>query len=570
MARLVRATSRGTVPIRVARTGRAEGRARGGLGSGHGPVLCDLVDARLMHAIRLLAATALLGFLAMNAHGQGSPPGSAPATPPSQDSPRERSAERSAERGAERSAERGREAVRLPPDQTTHQSLELSGRTLRFAATAGSIRLSNDEAVPQAEVAFVAYQLEGADRRTRPVAFVFNGGPGMASGWLQAAAVGPWRVAIGDGAGVPSASPEPMPNNETWLDFTDLVFIDPPGTGFSTILAKGDEVRRRVWSVGGDIDTLAEVIRRWLDRNDRIVSPKYLVGESYGGFRGPRLARALQSDFGIGISGMVLLSPLLDTHVESGYNNPFGWVDALPSEVAAARALKGKVARADVADVEQYAVTGYLADIMRGVRDTEAASRLSDHVAALTGIDRAVVARYSGRLDGDVFLHELQRAQGRVNSIYDATVSETDPHPLRPLSEYPDPILEALKAPITGAMVAIYSGKLNWRPDGVYRLSNDEAFREWNWGRGMGRPESLSYLQSALALDPRLHVLIAHGLFDLRTPYFGTQRLLNQLPDAGTAERVKLVVYPGGHMFYSDDASRAAFHDAASGLFGGQ
>ncbi len=118
-----------------------------------------------------------------------------------------------------------------------------------------------------------------------------------------------------------------MPNAETWLDFTDLVFIDPPGTGYSRILAKGDDARRRLWSVTGDIDALAEVIRRWLDQADRIVSPKYILGESYGGFRGPRLARALQSDQGVGVSGIVLVSPLLDAHVQSGYNDPFDWVD---------------------------------------------------------------------------------------------------------------------------------------------------------------------------------------------------------------------------------------------------
>ncbi len=460
------------------------------------------------------------------------------------------------------------DAARLPPDQTTHHTLELPGRTLRIAATAGAIRLVSDENVPQADVAFIAYQLEGADRQTRPVAFVFNGGPGNASGWLQVGAVGPWRISIGGDAGVPSASPEPSPNAGTWLDFTDLVFIDPPGAGYSRIVAKGDEARRKFWSVTGDIDTLAEAVHRWLDRNDRIVSPKYIVGESYGGFRAPRLARALQSGLGVGVRGLMLISPLLDAHDESGYADPLGWVDRLPSEVAAARALKGPVSRSGMADVEQYAMTDYLTDMVRGVRDPAAVSRMTERVAALTGLDRAIAARYLGRLDTDVFLHELERSQERVGSLYDATVTRTDPYPRRPLSQYPDPVVESLVAPVTSAMVAIYTGKLNWRPEGLYRLVNQEAFRQWDWGRGMGRPESLSYLQSALALDPRLHVLIAHGLFDLRTPYFATVRMLNQLPDAGTAERVRLDVYPGGHMFYSVDASRAAFREAASALFG--
>jgi carboxypeptidase C (cathepsin A) len=498
---------------------------------------------------RLIAASLVLGWLSMPAHSQED----ADTPPPHPEAARDTA----------------KEPPKLPPEQTTHHVLELPGRTLKFTATAGAIRLSNDANEPQADLAFIAYQLEGADRLTRPVTFAFNGGPGMASGWLQAGAIGPWRIAISGANGVPSGSPQPQPNAETWLDFTDLVFIDPPGTGYSRILGKGDAARRRFWSVDGDIDALAEAVRRWLDHADRIVSPKYILGESYGGFRGPRLVRSLQSDHGVGVTGLVLISPLLDVHVISGYNDPFGWADLLPSEVAASRALHGPVSRADLADVEQYAETGYLTDMLRGFHDADAVARITDRVAALTGIDRAIVARGGGRLDGDVFRHELERAQGRVGSMYDATVTRGDPSPRRPLSNYPDPILEGLKAPITSAMVAIYTDQLNWRPEGVYQLANDDAFKQWNWGRGMGRPESLSYLQSALSLDPRLHVLIAHGLFDMVTPYFTTVRELNQLPDAGSAERVRLVVYLGGHMFYSEDASRAAFRDAASAMYRG-
>jgi len=490
-----------------------------------------------------VAAGILLGLLALEAVAQDTP--------------------HAADTGKEMSG-------KLPADQTTHHVLELPGRTLKFAATAGAVRLSNDDNVAQADVAFIAYQLEGADRRTRPVTFVFNGGPGMASGWLQVGAVGPWRIPFGGPGGVPSASPEPVPNAETWLDFTDLVFIDPPDTGYSRIVAKGEDVRRRLWSVTGDIDALAEAVRRWLDQAGRIVSPKYILGESYGGFRGPRLARALQSDQGVGVSGIVLISPLLDAHVQSGYFDPFEWVDALPAEVAVTRALKGPVSRAGLADVEQYAATDYLTDLMRGFHDTEAVARMTERVSALTGIDRSIVSRGGGRLNGDVFRHELDRARGRVSSAYDPTVSRTDPSPRQALSEFPDPVLEGLKAPVTSAMVAIYADKLNWRPEGMYHLESNDAFRQWNWGRGMGRPESLSYLQSALSLDPRLHVLIACGLFDLVTPYFTTVRELNQLPDAGSAERVRLEVFPGGHMFYSDDASRAALRDAAGRMFGGQ
>ncbi len=460
---------------------------------------------------------------------------------------------------------------RLPAESTTHHTLDLPGRTLHFTATAGSIRIHDDKNTPQADVAFIAYMLDGADAQNRPVTFLFNGGPGMASGWLQVGAIGPWRVALRDASGMASGSPAPSPNAETWLDFTDLVFIDPPGTGYSRILSSGDSgdsAEKRFWSVRGDIDMFAEVIRRWLDRNDRILSPKYLVGESYGGIRAPRLARELQSTQGVGVSGMVLLSPILDTHSESGVTDPFAWVDRLPSEVAAVRAQQGPVTRASVADAEQYAATDYLVDLLRGVHDAAAMDRIAVRIAALTGLDPAFVRRVHGRLDNDVFLHELDRAAGRVGSQYDATIASPDPFPHRLLSVYPDPVLEGFKVPVTGAMVAIYEEKLKWRPEGIYRLSNDTVFERWDWGRGMARPESLTALQAALGLDPRLRVLIAHGLFDLRTPYFTSELIVRALPDVGPPGRVRLAVYPGGHMFYSDDASRAALRRDASSLFG--
>ena len=458
---------------------------------------------------------------------------------------------------------------RLPADATTHHTIDLPNRALHFTATAGSIRLrDNDDNTPQADVAFVAYLLDGADRLTRPVTFVFNGGPGIASAWLQVGAIGPWRVSLAGDAGVPSASPALIPNADTWLDFTDLVFIDPPGTGYSRILGNAEAGERHFWSVRGDIDMLAEVIRRWLDRDDRMVSPKYLLGESYGGFRAPRLTRALQSQEGVGVTGMVLVSPVLDMHSESGATDPFYWVDRLPSLVASARALKGPVTRADLADAEQYAATDYVVDLLRGERDGAAIDRVSARVAALTGLDPGLVRRFHGRIDPDVFLHELERAQGRVGSDYDATITRADPFPHSPFSEYPDPVLEGYKAPITEAMVTVYAEKLNWRPDGVYRLANDRVFAQWDWGHGIGRPESVSALQAALSLDPRLRVLIAHGMFDLRTPYFGTELTLRALPDVGAPNRVRLVVYPGGHVFYAEDGPRAALRQEARGLYG--
>ncbi len=460
------------------------------------------------------------------------------------------------------------EPHRLPEDVTTRHTLDLPDRSLRFQATAGAIRLDEAKNTPTAELAFVAFQLDGAEKAHRPVTFVFNGGPGFASAWLNVGAVGPWRIPLGGEATAPSASPEPIANAETWLDFTDLVFIDPAGTGYSRILASNEEGRRKFWSVTGDVQSLAEGIRRWLDRFGRNVSPKYLLGESYGGFRVPRLARELAANHGTGVSGLVLISPALDFGGRSSAFDPFIYVMRLPSMVAAARAKRGPVTRDQLGDVERYAISEYLIDVTRGETDSQAVSRRSARVAELTGLDLALVRRYHGLLSDDVFLHELDRAAERVGSIYDATITTADPFPLQALSDYPDPVLEGLKAPVSSAMLAVYESRLNWRPDTEYRLENAEANRMWDWGRGIwNAPQSMNALRSALALDSRLTVLITHGLYDLITPYFGTQLLLDQVPDEAVTSRIRLSVLPGGHMFYIDDGSRAALRNEAARLF---
>src|SRR6266702_6163749 len=297
------------------------------------------------------------------------------------------------------------EQHRLPPDTTTKQTLVLPGRTLAFSATAGSIRLFDDKGEPQADIAYTSYQLDGADKAGRPVTFLFNGGPGASSAWLQLGDAGPWRLSITGDAAVSSASPELLPNAETWLDFTDLVFIDPVGTGYSRFVATGDDVRKRFYSVDGDVNSIALVIRRWLEKHDRLVSPKYVAGESYGGIRGPKVVRQLQLQHGVGVKGLILMSPLLDFRDYSG-SSILQYVATLPSYVAVAREAKGPVTRADLADVEAYARGDFLADLVKGEADKEATTRLADKVASLTGLDQAVSRRLAGRFDVGEFRRE--------------------------------------------------------------------------------------------------------------------------------------------------------------------
>jgi carboxypeptidase C (cathepsin A) len=459
------------------------------------------------------------------------------------------------------------EQHRLPPDSVTKHTVALPGRTLAFTATAGSIRLFNDKGEPQADVAYTAYQLDGVDPATRPVTFFFNGGPGAASAYLQLGAAGPWRLPINAEAAIPSASPDLQPNAETWLDFSDLVFVDPVGTGYSRFVATGDEVRKRFFSVDGDVSSISVVIRRWLEKTGRLLSPKFVVGESYGGIRGPKIVRNLQLQQGIGVKGLILVSPLFDFR-EFGGSSLLQYVVSLPSMAAVARQAKGPVSRADMADVEIYARGDFLADLMKGEADREATTRLADRVSALTGIDRAVSRRLAGRFDVSEFRREYDRTKGMVTGRYDASVMGIDPYPASSFFHFNDPSGDTLAAPLTSAAVDLTTRKLNWRPDGSYRLLNGDVEKSWDFGHSINPVESTSQLREILALDPKMKVLVGHGLFDLATPYFGSKIVLDQLPAYATPERLKLVVYPGGHMFYSRDASRQAFRAEAEAMIG--
>ncbi|WP_376707557.1 S10 family peptidase [Bradyrhizobium glycinis] len=507
---------------------------------------------------RLGLALALVAFAGF-AHADEPQPRSEAAAPAGQKGGRGGGAQ-----GAPQTSSSAAEPHRLPPDSTTKQTLDLPGRTLNFTATAGSIRVFDGKGEPLADIAYTSYQLDGAERTTRPVTFLFNGGPGASSAWLQFGAAGPWRLPLDGEALSPSASPEVKPNAETWLDFTDLVFVDPVSTGYSRFVASGEDARKSFYSVDGDANSIALVIRRWLEKHERLTSPKYVAGESYGGIRGPKVVRQLQLQHGVGVRGLILVSPLLDFREFTG-TSLLQYVATLPSYVAVAREAKRPVKRTDLADVEAYARGEFLTDLVKGEADKEATTRLADKVAELTGIDQAVSRRLAGRFDVGEFRREFDRKNGKVTGRYDASVRGFDPYPDSSSSRFGDPSGDALQAPLTSAAVDVLSRKLNWRPDGSYEVLNGAVEGHWDFGRGINPPQSVSELRQILATDAKLNVLVTHGLFDLATPYFGTRRVLDQLP-AFVTQRVKFVVYPGGHMFYSRDGSRQAFRSEVEAL----
>ncbi|PSC06143.1 peptidase S10 [Alsobacter soli] len=454
------------------------------------------------------------------------------------------------------------DARKFPADSTTEHTLELPGRTLKFTATLGSIPLYDGEGGPLlAEVGFIAFQQAGGDPARRPVTFAFNGGPGAASAYLNLAAVGPWRVNLESPA--PSAPAVAAPNPDTWLDFTDLVFIDPVGTGYSWSTARGDDLRRRFWSVDADIQGLATVIRKWVEKNGRQASPKVVLGESYGGYRAPRLARELQTGQAVGISGVAMLSPVLDFAWRfQPRHSPMRWVTELPSMAAA---NMGSPDPRALEEVERYAAGEFMADLLKGPNDQAAVDRMTQKVSSLTGLDAELVRKLAGRVDIGTFVRERQR--GRLASVYDATISGYDPQPFsQGAGHADDPVLDAMEAPLSAAATALYR-RLGWKIDRPYHLLNREVSNQWQWGGRRSAPEALGALRDALALDPNLKAIVAHGATDLVTPYFENKLLLAQLPKMGSPDRLRLLVYPGGHMFYTRDEARGAFRADAQQLF---
>ncbi|HXF52507.1 MAG TPA: peptidase S10, partial [Hyphomicrobiaceae bacterium] len=487
--------------------------------------------------------------------------------------------------------EKARPAALLPPPSRTEHALELAGRTIRFTATAGAIPISNSAGRTLAEIAYVAYTLDGADPRRRPVTFAFNGGPGAASAWLHIGAMGPWRLPLAAASAAPSAPPALVPNAETWLDFTDLVFIDPVGSGYSHLLGEsGDAAGRSAkrgsrrsapepasreeggpryfWSIDGDVESLADFIQEWLKRADRLASPKMLVGESYGGFRAPKIVHLLQRQRGIAVNAMVLVSPVLDFEGRRlARHSPSSYANLLPSLAAAALERQGTVpTRELLSEVEAYARSAYLVDLLRGPRDQAAVDRIVTKVAEFTRLPEEAVRRHGGRLSSRAYVQEAVRPKQRVASFYDVSVTGLDPDPGSASTRFDDPFTTALAAPMTGAMGELLNKRLQWRTGRTYHLLSRRANRAWIWGNSPHPPEAISALKEVLSLDARFQVLVAHGFTDLVTPYTASTILIDQLPAYGDPARVSSEVYPGGHMFYSRDGSRAAFRRDAEKL----
>ena len=439
----------------------------------------------------------------------------------------------------------------LPADAHVAQSVQVNGAPLKYTATVGTLPVKGADGKPTGEVVFTSYIVDGPNR---PVTFAFNGGPGAASVYLNLGAIGPKRVNFGAEGQSPSDPATLTDNPGTWLDFTDLVFIDPIGTGFSVSLVNDAESKKEFYGPDQDIAYLSRIVYDWLVKNGRLQSRKYIVGESYGGYRGPRLTSYLQSKIGVGINGLVLVSPALSPNDGSPDISPIPWMITLPSIVAANYERQGKLTDANMQAVIDYTRGEYAEDLIKGNSDPAATPRIVKKVTELTGLDPTFVRQSGGRLETQAFLREEFRETGRLGSRYDPNVTAFDPFPYAPEQETNDPILLSIIAPTTTAMVDFVTHTVGWKVDARYNALSDEVGRAWDRSNGRGAfggAASETDLRVAIATDPKLRVLIAHGWADLSCPFMGSLLTVSQFPIMGDASRVQVKEYAGGHMYYA-------------------
>ena len=308
---------------------------------------------------------------------------------------------------------------------------------------------------------------------------------------------------------------------------------------------------------------MAAFIRLYLAREGRTLSPVYLAGESYGGFRAAVLSRTLQEESGIAVSGLVLISPVLEfSLLRDDAHTLLPWVTALPSLAAVHLQRQGLdpaglVAR--LAEIERWALQDYLLALAAGPGRLPGA--VADRLAAITGLPPAIVRQANGQISVSRFIKEYDRAGGRVLSRYDGMISGPDPDPASSTARGPDPVLDRAEPAWTSAFVDYARRELGYVTDVTYRLLAPDLSGKWDYGttpNRQGFAGAVDDLQAARAVVPTLAVLIAHGRTDLVTPYFASRYLIDQLPPLAGATPIRLEVYAGGHMMYTVPASRAA------------
>jgi carboxypeptidase C (cathepsin A) len=474
-------------------------------------------------------------------------------------------------------------AIHKEESSITDHTIRIGNETIPYKATAATILIKDDKGEPTASIFYIAYtRTDVKDMSTRPLAFLYNGGPGSSSIWIHMGAYGPKRVVTTDAATTPPAPYQLLDNQYSLIDKCDEVFVDPVGTGFSHAVGKAQN--KDFWGVDSDVRSLAQFIYTYISRNDRWNSPKFLIGESYGTFRSVALGNYLQSHDGMYLNGIVLMSNVLDLGTISFYpGEDLAYILYVPSYAAAACYHKMLNCPADLTgflqQARQFASTEYADALMKGANlsDTEKAA-VAKRLSQFTGLSEDYIMKADLRVNLPQFMAELQRSRGLDTGRLDARFSG---YAVDPLSEYAfsDPQSDALTGAFTAAFNNYVRQDLKFGENQHYNVSAQFNGAQWDWkhnaGRGFGFPGAPNVepdLVQALVTNPGLKIEVENGLYDLATPFFETEYEMDHLGLPKKLQgNITLKYYDSGHMMYVHPEALAklsanvhAFIEAAS------
>jgi carboxypeptidase C (cathepsin A) len=448
----------------------------------------------------------------------------------------------------------------------TDHSIKIGGQTIAYKATASTTLIKDEKGEPTASIFTIAYtRSDVKDMSQRPISFVYNGGPGSSSIWLHMGAFGPRRVVTTDAGPTPPPPFKLVDNAECLLDKTDLVFVDPVGTGFSRAVGKAKD--KDFWGVDQDVKSLAQLIATYISRNGSWNSPKFLIGESYGTFRSAALGNYLQQHNGMYFNGIDLISSVLDLGTISflpGDDMPY--IFYLPSYAATAsyhKMLKDPPADLNVFLVEarQFAATEYAGALMKGTNLSAAEKAdIAKKLSRFTGLSEDYLIKADLRVKLPQFMAELQRARGLATGRLDARFSGPEPDLLAEYA-FNDPQSAAVEGAFVAAFNSYVREDLKFGKDLTYNTSAD--IDQWDWkrtGQGThhgfpGSPNVEQDLVEALVTNPQLHVEVENGLYDLATPFSATEYTMTHLglPE-NLQKNIHLQYYDAGHMMYLHEA----------------
>lgn len=461
------------------------------------------------------------------------------------------------------SVDKDKEKEKDPVLSVTEHEVTVGGKIIKYQATAGYLVLKSEKGEPRANIFFVAYtKLGESDPAKRPLTFSFNGGPGSSSVWLHLGALGPKRVVMTDkGESLPP--PYKWVDNEySWLDQTDLVFIDPVSTGFSR--AAKDVDAKQFHGFTGDIESVGEFIRLWTTRNQRWASPKFLVGESYGTTRAAGLSDYLQQKYDFYLNGIMLVSSIMNFQTARfAPGNDLPYQLFLPTYAASAwyhGKLKGELAKdlpKTLARAEQFVLKDYSLALMQGdALPAAERSRIAKELVALTGLKEEYVLRQNLRIGIFGFVTELKKDENRNIGRLDSRIVGIADNGSGGGGRggdggFFDPSMEAILGGYTAAMNDYARRDLKYESDLAYEILTGRV-QPWSYANVENEYLNVAEtLKRAMTKNPFLKVWVANGYYDLATPYFATDYTVKHMGlDPAVRGNLTMSYYEAGHMMY--------------------